>query len=249
MVFLPIVPARTDTPPVYAQLPVQMDTSEQEVSNDDWILAPIRLINTLSIGGEKRGMKRSREKKSETESSDSDQVDEEAPNGPKKKLFDKPYAMLQNVLTFANEELEGPGWILRPFRLLTRTLMDKTQIPRKRGSLVLEAPKSAQEVVPKKHLFEVELDVTGYKPQGLNVKISAGSVVVEGKHEEMQMHAATQGNSIKQFTTTVQLPSNVIREQLECKLTSNGTKLHITAPLKPVEPPKEPDRTIPISTS
>lgn len=246
MVFLPIVPARTDTQPVCEQLPVQMDTSEQEVSSDDWILAPISLIKTLTIEGEKRGKKRSRQKKSDAESSDSDHVDGEA---PKKRLFEKPIAMLQNVLTFANEELEGPGWILRPFRLLTRTLMDKTQIPRKRSSLALEAPKYGQEIVPKKHLFEVELDVTGYHPQDLNVKVSTDSVVIDGKREEMQLHAAAQGNSIKQFTTTVQLPANVIREQLECKLTSNGTKLQITAPLKPVEPPKEPDRTIPINIS
>jgi len=248
MVLLPIAPARTDMQPEYEQLPVKMDTSEQEVSSDDWILAPIRLINTLTLDGGKRGRKRSRQKKSATESSDSEQVDDEA---PKKKLFEKPYTMLQNALTFANEELEGAGWILRPFRLLTRTLMDKTKIPRKRGQLALEAPKSAQEIIAKKQLFEVEFDVTGYDAQNLSVKISADSMVIAGRHEEKQMHAhaATHGNSVKQFTNTVQLPPNLIRGQLECKLISNGTKLRITAPLKCPEQSTEPDRTIPINIS
>jgi HSP20 family molecular chaperone IbpA len=243
MVWLPV---RPDSPHAGTELPVKMDmdTSEQEVNSDDWILAPVKLINTLTLNTEKRGRKRARQRKSDKESSDSDHADDGV---PKKRLFEKPYEMFQNVLTFANEELEAPGWILRPFRLLTRTLMDKTRIPRKRGTLSLEAPETSQETIPKKHLFEVEIDVTGYNPQDLTVRTSVDSMIIAGRHEETQMHAATEGNSIKQFTNTVKLPANVIRDQLECKLTSNGTKLSITAPLR--NAPPEPDRTIPINMS
>lgn len=82
------------------------------------------------------------------------------------------------------------------------------------------------------------------------MKISDGLVIIEGKHEETKNHEdnnAGQEFISRQFKRSIKLPENIIQEQIECKLESNGV-LAISAPLKAIEPPKEPVvKNIPIN--
>jgi hypothetical protein len=53
---------------------------------------------------------------------------------------------------------------------------------------------------------------------------------------------------LRRFKRKFALPENIIEDRLECKLSSNGKTLEVTAPLKCIEPASAPAvRTIPIN--
>jgi len=117
---------------------------------------------------------------------------------------------------------------------------------RKRSGDHLDAGKD--ETSRKKKLFQVQLNVKGYKPEELSVEVLDGRLLVKGRHEESQKDENSEEYALRHFKRAFMLPTNIIEDRLECKLSSNGKSLEVTAPLKCVEPAPEPAvRTIPIS--
>ena len=97
-------------------------------------------------------------------------------------------------------------------------------------------------------VLQVQLNVNGYKPEELSVKVLDGRLLVEGRHEESEKDGNSEGFALRQFRKAFTLPANIIEDRLECKLSPNGKSLDVTAPLKCVEPaPEQAVRTIPIS--
>jgi len=85
------------------------------------------------------------------------------------------------------------------------------------------------------------LDVQQFKPEEIKVKVTDGSVIVEGKHEERQ---DKHGFISRQFTRRYKLPSNTNLEAIKSNLSSDGV-LTIAAPKKAIQGAE--DREIPIT--
>ena len=92
-----------------------------------------------------------------------------------------------------------------------------------------------------KDKFEVMLDVQQFAPNEVNVKVSDGYVVVEGKHEEKQDE---HGFISRQFSRRYLLPEGVNVDAITSSLSSDGL-LTVHAPLKALKGPEE--RPIPIT--
>jgi len=102
-------------------------------------------------------------------------------------------------------------------------------------------------------VLEVNLNVSDYKTEELKVNICDGFVSIEGPHEEdvdMETEAGSEtkskedkGDEVKQhilthLKRTLTLPKNLLDNQLECKLTEDGSLL-LHAPVKEISPSPE----------
>jgi crystallin alpha B len=96
------------------------------------------------------------------------------------------------------------------------------------------------EVVNDKTKFQINLDVSHFKPEEIQVKAVENALIVEGKHEEkMDEH----GYIARQFTRKYFIPEDVDAAQLASNLSPEGV-LTIGAPKKALPAPEE--RKIPI---
>lgn len=85
--------------------------------------------------------------------------------------------------------------------------------------------------------FDVALDVAGYDPKELNVKVDNGFLSVEANHEEKSDDGRHYAK--RQFMRRYKLPDNVNVDDIKSSLANQGRTLRINAPLTAVEPPKE----------
>uniref|UniRef100_A0A1B6DRN4 SHSP domain-containing protein n=1 Tax=Clastoptera arizonana TaxID=38151 RepID=A0A1B6DRN4_9HEMI len=83
-------------------------------------------------------------------------------------------------------------------------------------------------IVNDKDGMKVSLDVQQFKPEELQVKVSDGFLVVDGKHEE---RSDEHGFVSRQFTRRYKIPSNVDVNALASTLSSDGV-LQLHAPKK-----------------
>jgi len=107
--------------------------------------------------------------------------------------------------------------------------------------------------------FQVKLNVSDYKPEELNVRLSEDRVLsIEGVHHdehhedgddvddalaERCRHGHGHGHLdslYAHFRRSVTVPRTVIERQIECYLTSDGQQLVVTAPVLP-RPPRTHD--------
>lgn len=93
--------------------------------------------------------------------------------------------------------------------------------------------------------FDVALDVRGYKPEELQVKVENGVLEVDAKHEEKSQDGSR--FVARQFSRRYKLPDNVNLDAIKSSLVSNGSVLTVSAPLLAVEAPKE--TSIPVHVS
>jgi len=140
---------------------------------------------------------------------------------PAPRNFQTPFGFLEQVVNLTDTQPEHEKWI----RLVTDAL-------------------SMQPTAKKQ--FQVEIDVTGFKPEDLNVKFADGHVLIEGKHEDKRGDENSEDYMLRTFKRKIALPDNVIQDGLQCKLTADGKRLQVTAPLKVETPPEQQARTIPI---
>jgi len=139
---------------------------------------------------------------------------------PAPRNFLTPFGVLEEVINLSDTRPENEKWI----KLVTDAF--GRQAPAKQ--------------------FQFELDVSGYQPQDLNVKVTEGHVHVEGKREVKHSDEHSEDYLLRQFKRKIALPENIIEEGLQCKLTADGKKLLVTAPLKIETPPEQKARIIPI---
>lgn len=90
--------------------------------------------------------------------------------------------------------------------------------------------------------FDVSLDVTGYDPKELDLKVDQGYLLVKADHEE----TTSDGHYSKlHFMRRYKLPDNVNLDEIKSSLDNSGRTLRINAPLMAVEQPKEQELDVP----
>jgi len=87
-------------------------------------------------------------------------------------------------------------------------------------------------ITPRKDIFEVDLDVQGYKPEDLNITVQDNALTICGMHEEKDeggMHYQA-----RHFTRKFVLPDNVEKDKMKSCLLKIGRFwcLKVEAPLK-----------------
>nr|UQK61697.1 small heat shock protein [Carpetania matritensis] len=88
--------------------------------------------------------------------------------------------------------------------------------------------------------FQVNLDVSHFRPEELSIKTSGNRVIIHGKHEEKQdEHGFIQ----REFRRTYVLPNDVDPETVKSSLSGDGI-LAVVAPKKAIE--KSNERDVPI---
>jgi len=95
-------------------------------------------------------------------------------------------------------------------------------------------------------IFEVDLDVQGYKPQDLKICLQDNTLTISGSHEEKN-EDGTHYES-RHFTRTFTLPENAEKDKMKASISKDGLIecLHVEAPLKEAEG-KEKTTEIPLT--
>uniref|UniRef100_A0A915MBY2 SHSP domain-containing protein n=1 Tax=Meloidogyne javanica TaxID=6303 RepID=A0A915MBY2_MELJA len=74
--------------------------------------------------------------------------------------------------------------------------------------------------------FTYKVDVSGFRPEELNVEIEGNEVVVTGEHFNKQ----NEGETVhRQFTRRVYIPEGIKKETFKCGFDINGRSIYITA--------------------
>ncbi|KAI1293758.1 Alpha-crystallin B chain [Halotydeus destructor] len=84
-------------------------------------------------------------------------------------------------------------------------------------------------VIKSKDKFNLAIDVTGYQPEELKVKVADGFITVSGNRES----ASSDGNESEsyQFSRRVKLPENVDIDLISSSMSLDKKTLNISAPL------------------
>ena len=90
--------------------------------------------------------------------------------------------------------------------------------------------------------FKIILDVQQFKPEEIEVKVVDKFIVVKAKHEEKKDE---HGLISRQFVRKYHIPENVIADQIQSSISSDGV-LVIQAPVKELEEEKKNERKIKI---
>ena len=106
-------------------------------------------------------------------------------------------------------------------------------------------------VVYDKDKFAVQMDVSQYAPEEVDVKVhdedkkdgAPAYLVISGKHEERQDE---HGFVSRSFTRRYAIPDDVDAKALQCNLSNHGV-LSLQAPRKAIEGPSTSSRAIPIT--
>ena len=107
------------------------------------------------------------------------------------------------------------------------------------------AASGASDVTNDDKEFKVNLNVSQFKPEELQVKVVDNYIVIHGKHEEK---SDEQGLVTREFTRKYMLPKACEMETVSSSLSPEGV-LTITAPKKALEAPPSQERQVPIAQS
>ena len=85
---------------------------------------------------------------------------------------------------------------------------------------------------PRMNIFEVDLDIQGYKPEDLKICVQDNTLTISGTHEK-KCEDGTHYES-QHFTRTFNLPENVERDKLKSCISKDGriSCLRIHGPVK-----------------
>lgn len=101
----------------------------------------------------------------------------------------------------------------------------------------------AEKKVSKKARFEFKLNVEGFQPSDLNVKLVDNSLVISGNHNDED----ESGSLTRSFTKKITIPGNVLLDELDCNLNSKDNTMMISAPWKVELPPQVKEKVIQIN--
>jgi len=100
-------------------------------------------------------------------------------------------------------------------------------------------------LVPRDDAFEVKLDVSGFKPEDLNITLQDRTLTITGKQEEKSEDGSC--CSSRSFSRSFVLPKNVNIDDMKSCLASDGRSLRVEAPLMAIEEKKEePPKEVPL---
>ncbi|KAK3597945.1 hypothetical protein CHS0354_042290 [Potamilus streckersoni] len=83
--------------------------------------------------------------------------------------------------------------------------------------------------------MKVQLDLSHFKPEELNVTVREGQVMVHAKHEEK----SDTSHVYQEFSRSFVVPEGVDADTLTCSLSRDGVLTVTSAPLPMIEAPKE----------
>jgi HSP20 family molecular chaperone IbpA len=131
--------------------------------------------------------------------------------------------------------------LLTPFHILSALANSpqRNNCSRKRK----ESEERKEEQVEKKSRFEWKVNVEGYGPEELDVKLLDNCLVVSGKHE----HSDQNGSISRNFTRKLVMPEDVELEELCCNFNSKDKTMQFSAPWKVKIVPQIKEKIIPIS--
>ncbi|KAH7645429.1 hypothetical protein HUG17_0967 [Dermatophagoides farinae] len=78
-------------------------------------------------------------------------------------------------------------------------------------------------------LYELHVDVTGYKPDDISVSTKDDLLIINGHYEQNDQHR--NGYQSKEFTYKYQLPKFLVKDKMKCMFKDNGHLL-IEAPIE-----------------
>jgi len=103
-------------------------------------------------------------------------------------------------------------------------------------------------ITHRRDIFEVDMDVQGYKPEDLNISVEQNIMTISGSHEEKNEDGTHyQAHS---FSRRFLLPQNIEMDKMKSYLTKDGRIecLRVEAPLKkPADEDKEKAKGIPLT--
>ncbi|CAG0885438.1 unnamed protein product [Cyprideis torosa] len=91
----------------------------------------------------------------------------------------------------------------------------------------IAAGQNLKKTGPKDDIYEVAIDVTGFRPEDLRVVVQDSMLVIEGKHLERQDE---HGFIAREFVRRIVMPDNVKMENVTSRMTDTGMLL-VTAPM------------------
>ena len=103
------------------------------------------------------------------------------------------------------------------------------------------------EVSLRDNAFNVNLNVDGFKPEGLKVSVKDNMLTVTGKHEDKSEDGSRYVS--REFTRSYRLPETAQVDQMKSTLAADGRTLKIETPVlrpEPVAAPPEQPKAIPI---
>jgi HSP20 family molecular chaperone IbpA len=103
-------------------------------------------------------------------------------------------------------------------------------------------------VIPHKDIFEVDLDVQGYKPEDLNICVKDKLLTVSGTHEKTNEDGSHFES--RHFSRRFLLPENLERDKMKSFISRDGriSCLRVEAPLKQTfNEGKETSQEIPVT--
>ncbi|KAK3597943.1 hypothetical protein CHS0354_042288 [Potamilus streckersoni] len=83
--------------------------------------------------------------------------------------------------------------------------------------------------------MKVQLDLSQFKPEELNVTVKEGQVTVHAKHEDK----SDTSHVYQEFSRSFVIPEGVDADTLSCSLSRDGVLTLTSAPLPMIEAPKE----------
>jgi len=92
-------------------------------------------------------------------------------------------------------------------------------------------------LVPRDDAFEVKLDVSGFKPEDLNITLQDRTLTITGKQEEKSEDGSC--CSSRSFSRSFVFPKNVNIDDMKSCLASDGRTLRVEAPLMAIEEKEE----------
>jgi len=93
----------------------------------------------------------------------------------------------------------------------------------------MTADDKKKEVSEKKKNFRVQLDVSHFNPNEINVRVVGRDLIIDGKHEERQ---DDHGFISRSFTRRYELPEDVDEDNVTGQMSKDGKLLKLEAPKK-----------------
>uniref|UniRef100_A0A915CVJ3 SHSP domain-containing protein n=1 Tax=Ditylenchus dipsaci TaxID=166011 RepID=A0A915CVJ3_9BILA len=87
--------------------------------------------------------------------------------------------------------------------------------------------------------FNYRVDVSGFRPEEMNVNVEGDDIIVQGQHKSGNEDEQVQ----RSFYRRVRIPQGIHRESIQCNLDERG-RLYVTG--KKLQKDQEQSRSIPI---
>lgn len=83
-------------------------------------------------------------------------------------------------------------------------------------------------IIPRPDAFEVDMDISGYEPEEVNVTVKGNILTISGSHEVRGADGFTY--SSRNFSRTYTIPEDIIKERIRSIILADGHTMKIEAP-------------------